>query len=80
MERQAGRLARAAGPLRSPLEPLERIPYRFYYEFICPDTTCTTAHKMQVLDWELHQSYRKWHAEYGPEGWEAALRNRYETY
>ena len=60
------------------LEPLERIPYRFYYQFVCADTACTTEHKMQVLDWEVHQSYRKWRSEYGADGWEAALRNRYE--
>ncbi len=75
--KQAGLLARQSlfGPS---VEPLERIPYRFYYEFVCPDTACTTVHRMQVLDWEIHQSYRSWLAEYGADGWEAALRNRYE--
>lgn len=58
-QRQAALLGRQSlfGPS---LEPLERIPYRFYYEFICPDTACVTVHRMQVLDWEIHQSYRKW--------------------
>jgi hypothetical protein len=60
------------------VDPLERIPFRFYYEFVCPDTACATVHKMQVLDWEIHQSYRRWSVEYGDAGWEAAIRNRYE--
>lgn len=76
-EKQAALLGRQ--PLFGPsVEPLERIPYRFYYEFVCPDTSCTTVHKMQVLDWEIHQSYRKWYAQYGAAGWEAAVREKYE--
>ena len=76
-EKQAALLGRQMlfGPS---IEPLERIPYRFYYEFVCPDTTCTIVHKMQVLDWEIHQSYRKWSVEYGAAGWEGALREKYE--
>jgi hypothetical protein len=76
-EKQAAQLGRQTlfGPS---VDPLERIPYRFYYEFVCQDASCTTVHRMQVLDWEIHQSYRKWFVEYGADGWEAALRNRYE--
>jgi hypothetical protein len=38
---------------------LEKIPFRFIYEFHCDDPRCR-GHKMQVFDWEVAQAYRDW--------------------
>lgn len=45
---------------------LEKIPYRFRYEFICDDPRCT-GHNMVILDWEVFESYRRWKRVYKDE-------------
>lgn len=57
---------------------LERIPFKFSYRFRCDDASCRTAHKLQILDWELAEAYRSWRVTYG-EAWEQAIRNKFET-
>ncbi|MBI2867615.1 MAG: hypothetical protein HYX97_04700 [Chloroflexi bacterium] len=58
--------------------PLQKIPHKFSYEFLCDDTKCERAHKMMIVDWEIHESWRKWSKTYGS-GWEPKLRQRYEN-
>lgn len=55
---------------------LEKIPYRFQYEFTCDDARCT-GHKLSIISWEVIQSYRKWLEKYGGE-WESKFRQKYE--
>lgn len=57
--------------------PLQKIPYNFKYEFYCDDERCN-GHICKIVDWEIHQSYRAWKRQYGPDGWEEKLRHRYE--
>lgn len=57
-------------------QPLEKIPYKFFYDFRCQDRSCG-GHSLSCVDWELGQAYRKWRDRYG-EQWEAALRNKFE--
>lgn len=45
-------------------KPLEKIPFKFSYEFICNDTNCS-GHKMQIIDWELNELYRNMKKKYG---------------
>lgn len=59
-------------------QDLEKIPFRFQYEFVCDDPLCS-GHKYTVISWEVMQSYRKWRAKYGEDGWEAAFRQKYEN-
>ncbi len=69
-----------------PSEKLEKIPFRFKYEFRCNDPNCN-GHSMSCTDWEMAQSYRSWRDQYQEE-WETAFRqtyedkmiNRYDTY
>lgn len=56
---------------------LEKIPYKFRYEFQCDFATCN-RHSMICTDWELGESYRKWRDQYGASRWEAAFRKKYE--
>lgn len=56
---------------------LEKVPYKFKYEFLCDETNCT-GHSMSCTDWEMGESWRKWSKDYG-DGWEAKFRQRYET-
>jgi hypothetical protein len=60
-----------------PSERLEKIPYKFKYEFRCDDPNCN-GHKMSCTDWEMGQSYRSWREKYGDD-WEAAFRQKYEN-
>lgn len=56
---------------------LEKIPFRFYYEFFCDDSRCT-GHKMKVLDWELAQSYRSWSRGKMRSEWEKQIKDMYD--
>jgi hypothetical protein len=59
-----------------PPEELEKIPFKFSYEFDCADRECN-GHKMICTDWEMAELYRKVKQRHG-EGWEAPFRQRYE--
>ena len=63
---------------KSPLHPLEKIPYDFSYRFTCDHPDCT-GHKLICVDWELGQAFRQWRQKYGAK-WEHAIRDRFETY
>jgi hypothetical protein len=58
------------------LRELEQIPFTFSYRFTCDDDRCVTVHELQVLDWEIGESYRRWSS--GGGDWEQAIRERYE--
>ena len=59
------------------LRELEQIPFTFSYRFTCDDERCQNPHKLQIIDWEIGESYRQWSKRYGS-GWEAAIRRKYE--
>ena len=62
---------------KRPFKPLEKIPYRFSYEFTCSEPSCT-GHKLMCVDWELCQAYRSWKQKYG-DNWKWAIENKFET-
>lgn len=59
-----------------PAKQLEKIPFRFYYRFLCADAACQ-GHRMMCEDWEIAESYRAWRRDYGP-SWQDAIREKYE--
>ncbi len=59
------------------LRELEQIPWSFSYLFKCDDDRCTKPHTLQIIDWEIGESYRKWSKAYGTR-WEEKLRAKYE--
>ena len=59
-------------------ESLEKIPYKFYYNFECNDASCLRGHRLSCHDWEINEAYRKWHRQYGPVEWEEKFRRRFE--
>ena len=59
-----------------PPEELEKIPFRFSYEFECADPACN-GHQMICTDWEMSELYRKVRQSHG-DNWEAPFRQRYE--
>ena len=73
---QIARLNQRNMLLDAPTEQLEKIPYKFSYDFLCEDPACK-GHLMGCNDWEMLQAYRSWSGEYG-EKWESAFRNRFE--
>lgn len=62
---------------KAPASELEKIPYKFKYEFTCDEPSCS-GHTLSCTDWEMGQSYRSWFRTYGPSGWETKFRHRYE--
>lgn len=62
--------------LLAELKELEQIPWTFSYEFACDEERCT-GHTIQVFDWEIGESYRRW-ARSDPGRWEEMIRQRYE--
>jgi len=60
-----------------PAQRLEKIPYRFKYEYTCNNSDCN-GHSMTCTDWEMGQAYRKWRREYGDE-WERPFRKKFEV-
>src|SRR5205823_5461463 len=60
----------------APKEELEKIPFDFYYEFVCDDPACR-GHKISCTDWEMAQAYRDWKRKYGDQ-WESKFRERFE--
>jgi hypothetical protein len=63
--------------VEAPKQELEKIPFRFIYQFSCAEAGCR-GHNLMCTDWEMGQSYRQWRSEYG-DGWEEKFRQRYET-
>jgi hypothetical protein len=59
------------------MRELEHVPFTFSYRFRCDDARCSTGHQLQILDWEIGQSYRRW-SRTDPERWEDLIRRRYE--
>lgn len=47
-------------------KPLDKIPYKFYYKFICQEPECR-GHKMANIDWEVGQLYRSMRSKYDDE-------------
>ncbi len=62
--------------IEPPKQRLEKIPFRFIYEFGCEDADCR-GHNLMCTDWEMSQAYRSWRSEYGDD-WEAKFRQKFE--
>jgi hypothetical protein len=62
---------------KQPIRKLEKIPYKFSYNFVCEGLGCS-GHKLMCTDWEIMQSYRNWRLKYGAK-WERYFRDKYET-
>lgn len=47
-------------------KPLDKIPFKFSYEFRCNDSKCTVArHSLIIEDWEITELYRNMKSKYG---------------
>ncbi|MBN4059460.1 hypothetical protein JYT32_00925 [Dehalococcoides mccartyi] len=60
----------------APKNELEKIPFKFSYEFICDEPSCS-GHKLSCTDWEMAQAYRGFKSRYGM-GWEDKFRQKFE--
>jgi hypothetical protein len=58
------------------MQELEQVPWTFSYRFNCDDERCT-SHELQIQDWEIGQSFRRW-SRTDPDRWEEMIRQRYE--
>lgn len=48
------------GIFDKPKEPIEDIPFQFYYQFECASEPSCKGHLLSITDWEVNQCYRKW--------------------
>ncbi|MHC4647697.1 MAG: hypothetical protein ACYTBJ_19700 [Planctomycetota bacterium] len=46
------------------LQPVEQVPFSFYYRFKCRNCPDCRGHKLIIHDWELMAAYRRWRQEY----------------
>ncbi|HTM25636.1 MAG TPA: hypothetical protein VL225_10620 [Vicinamibacterales bacterium] len=60
----------------APSEELEKVPFKFKYEFMCNHDECV-GHTLICTDWEMGQSWRSWRDMYS-EQWQEKFRQRYE--
>jgi hypothetical protein len=73
---QLARLRQASLFDRRPPVELQKIPYKFSYEFRCPEDECR-GHTRSCTDWEMHEAYRRWRRDYG-DSWEEAFKRKFE--
>jgi hypothetical protein len=74
-EAQLARLRQSVMFDNAPTKELEKIPFKFKYEFACDDPSCN-GHTISCVDWEMSEAYRSWLREY--RDWQSAFRNRFE--
>lgn len=55
---------------------LEKIPWRFRYQYLCADSSCE-SHRQSIIDWELAEAARTWPNRYGPDGALERIRQRW---
>lgn len=55
---------------------LEKIPFRFAYQFECDDARCR-GHDLQIIAWEVKQSYRNFRKS-SPEHWRDKFIQKYD--
>jgi len=55
---------------------LERIPFRFKYDYRCSAPTCN-GHSQSIIDWEIAQAFRKWSEANGVERALDMIRNKW---
>jgi hypothetical protein len=60
---------------RPPID-LEKIPYRFRYQFSCSESSCR-GHDLSCTDWEMSEAYRRWSQTYR-EAWQEKFREKFE--
>jgi len=60
-----------------PRNQLEKLPYKFSYQFICNVPNCS-GHELECTDWEVGASFLSWRNKYGNE-WTKKFKERYET-
>ena len=57
------------------LTPLEVIPHRFLYRYLCESPDCG-EHRQGIIDWEISAAYRKWRHQY-PDDFVERIRHKW---
>jgi hypothetical protein len=76
-DKQLGHLRQQDLFAKMPTKELEKVPFKFVYEFRCDHESCV-GHALGCTDWEMGESWRRWRDQYGEDQWEAKFRETYE--
>jgi hypothetical protein len=57
-DKEWGDIVRQLHMFEEPSKPLEPIPFRFKYRYVCDDLPCK-GHEQTIVDWEACELYRK---------------------
>ena len=60
----------------TPKVELEKVPYKFSYEFECDYAACK-GHTLMCSDWEMGEAWRRWKTQYGDD-WILKFRQKFE--
>ncbi len=60
-----------------PIIELEKIPFKFSYQFSCDEEGCS-GHTLSCTDWEMAEGYRRFRRKY-QSGWEEKFRQKFEA-
>jgi hypothetical protein len=47
--------------------PLQKIPYRFKYQYRCREEPACNGHRQTIVDWEISEAFRDWQRVHGEE-------------
>lgn len=67
----------AEADVRRQIAQLRKIPFDFYYRYLCDTPSGSIEHKHKIVDWEVGALYWRCIAEYA-EGWKAPFRRKIE--
>jgi hypothetical protein len=62
----------------APMADLEKVPYKFSYDFECDDPQCK-GHTLMCSDWEMGEAWRRWKNQYGDD-WIEKFRQKFEAH
>lgn len=64
---------------RQQVRELRKVPYDFYYSYLCDTSEGEKEYKHKIVDWEVGALFWKMYAEHGPTDWQSKVRDKIET-
>lgn len=62
--------------VKQQMKELRKLPYDFYYRYVCDSPVGEIEHKHKIVDWEAGALFWKMYQEHGPLKWETKFREK----